>query len=258
MRHSGCCSVLSCIALSGILIMLASCSGNGKKIGEFEERVKKLEASGAPDSILSNVHLDLANAKNGDRTGISIREYLDSLKVHLETAEKWSATALQADKVKADALIADITAKKATLSGAQLRVADSMLAIVESYGKKGWFLQECQTADRLDSTMVGLLNDEEIAKKVAAQIPGSWAYTEHEGKALHKTKISFLKDGSFEMNESMNGETSSDLKEDWEYHTNGGYGIKGDTVNLMVNREKLVHQTFWNLDSTNQWKKREI
>jgi hypothetical protein len=244
------------------VVLFAGC-GSNKSITDLEARLKALEAKGIPDSILSSARFDLNKAKTGKMQGLSaeVHASLDSLKVHIDAAEKWSIGVMQANMARADSLSKLLSAQKTGLTGFQLKEADSLFSSIDSNFKKGWYLQARAAADHLDSLMPSLLRDEENAKQVSGKIIGTWTmlkqHREDGANAVEKTKVSFLKDGSFAMDEEMKGQTGPQLKEDWQFITHGNYGLKGDTILLMTQTEKCPRQIYWNLNDNNKWVKSE-
>jgi len=255
--------MLVCAVFAGAVVLFAGCA-NDKTISLFEARLKALESKGAPDSILSSARVDLDNAKAGKERGMGtmLRASLDSLKTHIEAAEKWSDGVMQANKVRADSLVKYLSTQRGSLTGLQLKEADSLFSTIDSYMKKTWYLQARADADRLNARMPSLLKDEGRARETGAKIVGTWTMVEkhrEEGaNAVEKNKVSFSKDGTFDMEEEMNGQTNPELKEDWQFVSHGNYGIKGDTIILMTQTEKCLKQIYWNLDDkSNKWIKSE-
>ena len=242
------------------VVLLVGC-GSDHSITALEARLKVLEAKGLPDSILSSARFDLDKVKTGKKLGLvsEVDASLDSLKVHVKAAEKWSDGVMQANMARADSLSKLLATEKAGLTGFQLKEADSLFSPIDSNFKKGWYLQARGAADHLDSMMPSLLRDEENAKQVSGKIIGTWTMLKHHredgANAVEKTKVSFLKDGTFAMDEEMKGQTSPQLKEDWQFLTQGNYGLKGDTILLMTKTEKCPRQIYWNLDDNNKWVK---
>jgi uncharacterized protein YcfL len=242
------------------VVLLVGC-GSDHSITALEARLKVLEAKGLPDSILSSARFDLDKVKTGKKLGLvsEVDASLDSLKVHVKAAEKWSDGVMQANMARADSLSKLLATEKAGLTGFQLKEADSLFSPIDSNFKKGWYLQARGAADHLDSLMPSLLKDEENAKQVSGKIIGTWTMLKHHredgANAVEKTKVSFLKDGTFAMDEEMKGQTSPQLKEDWQFLTHGNYGLKGDTILLMTKTEKCPRRIYWNLDDNNKWVK---
>lgn len=244
-------AMLCALVAAGML--LSSCGGGTKAIEEYEAKLKTLEASGTPDSLLSTIRVHLMQAKGGiqSHNGTLVRTSLDSLKATVAAAEQWQAEVTQASKAHVDDLITKLTAQKKDLSGLQLKQADSLLMLADSLVKKSWYLQARRFVDELAALMPVLIKDEAASKKVAAKLPGTWTMTKKHkqdaANAVEKKKVTFSKDGSFAMEESMDGKTSPTLKEDWEFRTSGKYELKGDTILLSVQKEKCVKEIYWNL-----------
>ncbi len=254
--------VMAVCAVFAGAVVLSTGGGGDKSIIALEARLKALETKGTPDSVLSTARVDLENAKAGKEQSLpGYHASLDSLKVHVAAAEKWCNGVMQANKARTDSLFKLLSAQKAGLSGLQLKAADSLFSSLNSYILKGWYLQARGVADHLDSLMPSLLRDEERAKQTGGKILGTWTmlkqHREEGANALEKTKVSFLKDGSFDMDEEMKGQTGPQLKEDWQFISHGNYGLKGDTILLMTKTEKCLRQIYWNLDDNNKWVKSE-
>jgi len=248
-------------------IAITSCGTGQKAIGTFEAQLKALEDKGVPDSLLSSVRVYLSQIKAGKQSGLGtlVRASTDSVKRYLGAAEQWYQATVQTTKPRVDSLLKYFAAKKVALSGMQLKEADSLLTIIDSYAKKNWYMQAMVFAELLDTLMPVLIKDEENAKKAGAQILGTtWSMakkiTENGGNAVQKSRVSFKKDGTFEMTEEMNGQTKPTLKEDWLFLSQGTYAMKGDTVLLSVQKEKRVRQIYWHQvenKGKGEWKKTE-
>ncbi len=253
---------LVCAGFAGAVILLTGCGGD-KAITALETRLKTLENQGTPDSILSSARVDLDNAKAGKARGdgTAVQLSLDSLKAHLDAAEKWSQGVMPANKVRADSLARVLSGLKGGLTGLQLKEADSIYSSLDSMLKKGWCLQARTVADHLDSLMPSLLKDENRARQTSGKIVGTWTmvkqHREDGANEVEKNRVSFLKDGTFEMDEEMKGQTNDELKEDWQFISHGNYGLKGDTILLMTQNEKCLRKIYWNLNDKNQWVKNE-
>jgi hypothetical protein len=243
--------VFLCTVFAGSIIMTGCVSQ--KTIDTYETQLKALEVKGVPDSLLSVVRVYISQAKGGKRSGNGtlVRASIDSVKRGLATAEQWYASTIQVSKPRVDSLLKFFNIQKSALSGMQLKEADSFLAIINSYAKTSDFFQAQVFADRLDTLLVALLQDEALAKKASAQIVGTWTmnkkHTTDGANAVEKSKVSFKKDGTFEMSEEMNGQTKPTLREDWQFLTQGIYAMKGDTILLSTHKEKCVRQVYWNL-----------
>jgi hypothetical protein len=243
-------------------IAVTGCGVGQKAIDAYESQLKTLEARGVPDSILSSVRVYLAQIISGKKAGLGtvVRTSSDSVKYYLAAAEKWYESSVQTAKPRVDSLVKSFTAVKTALSGMQLREADSQLAIIDSFTKQNWYMQAQSRADLLDTLMPQLLKDEENAKKVDAQVRGTtWTLSKKltggGANAVQKNRVSFRKDGSYEMSEEMKGQTKPTLKEDWLFLTWGTYALKGDTILLSTQREKRVRQNYVHLAGGKEVKK---
>ncbi|MBN2037505.1 MAG: hypothetical protein JW768_12250 [Chitinispirillaceae bacterium] len=250
-------SVFALCALTFAVLVVSGCAG--KAIEDYETRLKALESGGTPDSLLSSIRVNLMQAKSGKKTGngILVRTSLDSLKAQVAAAEKWFAEQSAANKAHVDGLVSQLNEKKKGLSGMQLREADSLMGLADSFIGRNWYIQARRFVDELDTIMPTLIKDEAAAKKVSARLPGTWYMTkkhrDNRARAMEKRVVTFAKDGSFQMDESMKGQTSPTLKEDWQFKTSGSYSIKGDTILLSVQKEKCLKESYWNLRAGGRW-----
>ncbi|MGA2506654.1 MAG: hypothetical protein ABSF80_04165 [Chitinispirillaceae bacterium] len=258
-------SVFLCTAVA-VSITIPGCGVSQKTIDTYEAQLKALEAKGTPDSILSSVRVYLSQAKGGRQSanGTLAKASIDSVKRYLAAAEQWYQMTVQTKKPRVDSLLKYFTAAKTALSGMQVKEADSFLTIIDSYVKKNWYMQAAVFTDRLDTLMPSLIKDEDVSKKIGPQLIGTWImikkHTENGANATEKSSVSFKKDGVFEMNEAMNGQTKPTLREDWLFLTEGTYSMKGDTVLLATQKEKCVRQIYWNLvdkKGKQEWVKNE-
>jgi hypothetical protein len=236
-------------------ITLTGCSASQKNIESYEARLKSFEAKGVPDSILSSVRVHLSQIIRGKQAGLGtvVRASTDSVKHYLAAAETWYQSTVQTAKPLVDSLMNYFSSAKSGLSGMQLREADSILAVIDSLVKLNWYMQAHVLAGQFAALLPHLLKDEAIAKKIDAQIRGTtWSmskkFTEGGGAgAIQKNRVSFKKDGSYEMTEEMKGQTKPNLKEDWLFLTWGTFAMKGDTILLSTTREKRVRQNYVHL-----------
>ncbi|MBD3392518.1 MAG: hypothetical protein GF418_10575 [Chitinivibrionales bacterium] len=254
--------------LSGACLVLLNVSllGCGPKIEELESRLQTLEESGVPDSLLSQPKVflyQLNAAKKSSNSGL-VRKNKDSLVFYLEKAEAWYAAGQEKLKPEVDKLVASINERKGNLSGMQLKVADSMVALIDSFAGKNWMLQAHQKASLLDSMMPALLRDEETVEKLKPRVTGTWIsdrIPSNKGlKARERKKFTFAPDGKLHVEESMKGQTEEYLKEDWAFESWGTWDIKGDTVYLYVDREKCARQVYTHLkevDGRKEWVREE-
>jgi hypothetical protein len=242
---------LSCVCIAGCVIATGCISQ--KTIDSYGDRLKSLEEKGVPDSLLSSIRVYISQANEGKRSGNGTvtKASVDSLKTSVAAAEKWSDDLVATAKPHVDSLQKLFTGQKAGLTGMQLKEADSLLAVLDSYVKKSWYQQAQTTADYINSVMPVLLKDEAAALTVAKELPGTWIkmkkHTENGANAVEKRTVTFDKNGTFTMDEQMKGQTSQQLKEDWQFMSQGTYSIKGDTLLLNVQKEQCPREIYENL-----------
>lgn len=252
------------LALSVISAVLAvGCGGaSEKKLAEIESRIKALQEKGVPDSVLANVkvyHYNVISAKKVSNAG-NAKKYTDSMLVAIVKAEQWYETSMQEFKPYIDNLRKKIVDKKSALTGLQLKTADSVLSIADSFINLNWLIQARWKMDKLDSLMPLLEENEAKAQKIRKQLVGKWGDShwikpeDANYKALDKRVYKFTKDGKFEGSEEMNGQTTDYMKEEWQFLSWGTYDLKGDTIHLFISREKCPKQVFTQLNvRENKW-----
>jgi hypothetical protein len=193
------------------------------------------------------------------QSGIA-RKSRDSLMITLAKAESWYEETMQKLKPELESLMSSINERKKELSGTQLMLADSIIAVADSFRNMSWLLQARQKAAIIDGMMSDLINDEAKMRKVKPKVAGTWTSEQQPEdkrlKAVEKRKFVFNEDGKLYMEEEMKGQTQEYLKEDWRFVSYGKWDMRGDTVLLFIDREKCDRQTYWNLRN-NVWVKEE-
>jgi len=239
-------------AAAAIAVAWWGCGGK-KQIDEADARIQALAAKGVPDTLIAGPKVFLFQVRAAMKTGQSgiARRNRDSLMTSLERAEQWYEQTMQRLKPELEKMTADLGAQKKGLSGLQLRTADSMMAIVDSFTTINWLLQAKQKADLIAGMMPGLLNDEARMKELRPKIIGTWVgESEPEDKTMkakERRKFIFGADGKLYIEEEMKGQTQEYLKEDWKFLSWGRWDQKGDTTLLYIEREKCERQTYWTL-----------
>jgi hypothetical protein len=253
--------LLPALALTAILV---GCSGaSKKKMNEIESKIKALTDKGTPDSVLTNVKVfqyNVASAQKINNSG-DARRYTDSMLAAISAAEKWYADAMVQDKAYLDSKGAELKGRKAKLSGLNLRAADSIYAIIDSFTNINWLVPARAKMMKLDSIMPDLEKCESLSNEITKKITGKWVdarWVQPEDvkyKSYDKKVFTFAKDGKFEGDESRKGQTSEFFKEDWQFLQWGTYNVKGDTIFISVSREKCVKQNYTQLwVKENKWK----
>ncbi|HLV33170.1 MAG TPA: hypothetical protein VKY57_16505 [Chitinispirillaceae bacterium] len=238
--------------------LLTGCGTSEKKLEEIEGRISALEEKGVPDSVLSSVKVYVYNvkaAKKGSNAGI-IRKYADSMAIGIEQAESWYQKSMEEFKPYVESKKQELGEQKINLTGLQLKTVDSMFTLVDSLVQINWLIQAKNKVDKLDSIMPVLLENEKKASEIRNKLTGKWTdihWVKPEDvnyKALDKRIYTFKKDGSFEGSESLKGQTTEFLKEDWHFLSWGKYDLKGDTIHLFIDREKCLRQIFiqWHIN----------
>ena len=246
-RRAGTIAVLAAIA---VCVVYVGC-GKKQSLEDADARIKALVEKGVPDSLLSEakVFLFQANAaKASANTGV-LRKTRDSLFIYLEQAEAWYEASMQQFKPQVDKLLAAVKERKAKLTGQQLMAADSMMAIIDSFVAQNWLLQAKEKLSLLDTMMIQLVKDEEMAAKFKKRLIGTWVGEQvpesSKYKAVDRRKYRFNSDGTLYVLESMKGQTEEFLKDDWLLESWGKWDVKGDTALLFIEKESCKRQTFW-------------
>jgi hypothetical protein len=229
------------------------CGGLGeKKLNEIDARVTELQAMGVPDSITSNIKIHIYNFKTAKRlgNGSEAAKHKDSITSSLATVESWYQKSLELVKPLVTTAFNTIQTEKASLSGLHLKVVDSAGVIIDSLLKTEKFLEAKKKVDELNSIMPLIKKNQEKANSLRPKLIGKWSdvhtITPDEGnyKAVESRAYTFKDDGTYEGTEKMLGQTAEYFKEDWEFITWGKYDLKGDTIQMTVEREKCVKQIF--------------
>ena len=245
-----------------VAIITIGC-GKKRSLEDAEARINTLVAKGIADSLVDDAKVYLFQAKQAKAMGQNskLKKYTDSLFIFLEHAEATLGSAAEKFRPLVDSLRKTIDARKALLSGLQLADANELDAELDSFANKGWLVQAKDKAIHLDSVMDLLVRDEEHMKEIKPQIIGRWVsqrVPEGKYKAMETRKFTFKKDGKYEADETMKGQTSEYTKEDWQFLSWGDYDVKGDTILMYVKREKCPKQTYHNyknIDGKMKWEK---
>jgi hypothetical protein len=242
------------------LIPLSGCGVSQKKLNEAEARIKALQGQGVPDSLLSEAQVQLAQARSSIKVGdaVSAKRQFDSVQVLIAKASGSFESSTKELKPAVESLKKGISARKAELSGLQLKYVDSMLTVVDAFAAKGQWAEAKANCSQLDSEMPNLLKDEQLTKMAREALVGTWINTtnhkEDGVKAVEKKSFTFKADGSLKLVEEMKGQTAPNRKEDWLFESTGTYQLKGDTALLSITREKCPRQSYWFLKGS-KWAK---
>ncbi|MGD9202357.1 MAG: hypothetical protein PVI26_12395, partial [Chitinispirillia bacterium] len=255
-------SILYAVFLIITSLLIISCGLSQKEIDEIDSRIQVLIDQGAPDSLLSSAKVFLFQVKAAKKSGNSgiLKKNGDSLVIYIDKAEANFKRDVENAKPYLESTMKSILSRKKELTGLQLKLADSVISIIDSLKAKNWLLPAQQICFRLDTLFPHLLKDEELAQKYSKKLVGRWVSVRiPKGFKAKETRIfTFKKNNEFHTMEEMKGQTSDYLKEDWKFINIGKWGMRGDTVKMNVTKENCVKQVFWNfrnVNGKNQWVK---
>jgi hypothetical protein len=243
---------LKYVGLTAILVM-TSCGVSQKSLDNAQKKIDDLLAKGVPDSTLSPAKVFLYGAKDAVAKSESntARMNYDSMKYYLAQAEAVYTERISKLQPSIDSLKSIIISTKTSLSGLQLKTADSMLNKVDSFVNANQFLGAFNMGQELVTRLPQLKFDEDRSKELRERIPGQWVCTNvtkgqeiKEINAVEKKIFDFGKDGKAKLIESKKGQSGPFLKEDWEFDSWGTYDFAGDTIKLFINRFAAVRQNF--------------
>jgi hypothetical protein len=233
--------------------MVAGCSVSQKAIDDAQKRIDLLKAKGVPDSSLSDAVKYLygaSYAKQKDEKTTAHRS-LDSARILIAQAEALYSENLVKMKPFTDSLVGVLTNAKARFTGMQAKKIDSAMAVISNYMAKNWIYQVEDNARKAVNMITQLTFNEDRAKEVKARLPGEWVCTnvtksdaDKAINAVEKKIFMFFKDGKAKLVETKKGQSSKNLKEDWEFQSTGTYDCLGDTVFIFVDRFASVRQNF--------------
>jgi len=226
------------------LLWVAGCGVSDKSLDSAEARLNTLIAQGVPDSMLTDAKVALMNARGNLRAGnaaLAQKEAVAMMK-GITAAEQWVTAGQETLKPKVEAARKDAVGKLDQITGEQRKVADSLLAVIDTLLAKGWVQQADKAMTEFGAAFEQLVKDEARTKEVVAKLPGLWGEQLEDKKmgVVRKKTLSFKSDKTFTLSEEMRGKTADDLKEDWEFVSGGTWEVKGDTVLMHVTREKRL------------------
>lgn len=248
-------------------ILVAGCGGvNEEFVKDAEKRLETLETKGVPVDDLSGprVHLFQMKAHLEKGNNAQAKQASDSLKYHLEQAEKLYAEKIATLGPKIDALKSEINEAKAELSGLHAGKIDSVMAVVDSFIKIDWLLQAKNKAEELKGMIPNLKEAQVKANEVSKKVPGVWKCVTKttskefpEVNAVEQKIFTFYRNGNVKLIEKKKGQSGQYLKEDWEFNSDGTYDFVGDTIVLKISRFAAVRQNFiriHKIDGKKVWK----
>jgi hypothetical protein len=259
--------VSACLALS--VIMVAGCSVSQKAIDDAQKRIDLLKAKGVPDSSLSEAVKYLygaSYAKQKDEKSTAHRS-LDSARILIAQAEALYSENMVKMKPFTDSLVGVLTNAKTRFTGMQAKKIDSAMGVVSDFMAKNWIYQVEDNARKAVRMITQLTFNEDRAKEVKDRLPGEWVCTnvtkseaDKAINAVEKKIFTFFKDGKAKLVETKKGQSSKNLKEDWEFQSSGTYDCLGDTVFIFVDRFASVRQNFEALNESagkKTWEKKK-
>ncbi len=236
-----------------VMPVITGCGVSQGKIDECDAKLKQLEAQGVPDSVLSDVKIYLQQAKDGmmrHDDGFANTGY-DSTRICLKKAEAFYKS--ESDRMSTDLtnLMASLKSQAAQLKGLHRTPVDSAIAVADSLIKAGKSFDAEPKAKLIQKLIDTMKVCETRADTIAPKVPGVWKSTEKavsvECKQVNAvtTKIFNLKsDGTAMLIETKKGQSTKNLKEDWEFDSWGKWGIRGDTIFLSITRFAAKKQDF--------------
>jgi hypothetical protein len=249
-----------------VLGVVVGCAVDTEKVEATDARLKALQEKGAPDSVLFDARMLMAEIRTQLKApgNLDVSGKLTSLNKMLDNAETWYADALEKMKPELEKVKADLKTEMAKISGANLSVADSIVAKSDSIAGVGYLLQAREVLTRLQERLPDLIADEKKGASLRPKVVGVWReVTNPDGEGsttVLKTVYTLSKNGDMEFQEEKKGQTSDNLKEDWKFRSWGTWEMKGDTVLLHVTRDKCERQVFETLTKKNDkmvWERRE-
>jgi hypothetical protein len=243
--------------------VLGGCGVSSQKLQQAQEKINTLKEKGVPDSSLARAQVFLYQARRAKEKGNSghARKSADSLFTTLEEIENTYDTRIKNSKAQLDSLRSIIESAKANLSGLRENVLDSMVAVADSFATIEWYLQAANHYRHAISRLAMLDSCERRGEELKDEITGKWVCRQVTKSKVHKqvhavqTKtFHFYRDGSAKFINEKKGQSSKNLKEDWQFISYGKYDCMCDTIRLLVNRFKITRQNFWERKEDG-WKK---
>jgi len=246
--------------------MLAGCSVSQKSIDDMQKRIDLLKAKGVPDSSLSDAIkfvYGAGYAKQKDEK-TTARKSLDSARIVVAKAEAMYQENLVKLKPFTDSLVNVLMNAKASFTGMQAKKLDSAIAVINDFSAKTWIYQVEDNAKKAVAMLPQLKFNQDRSKEILARLPGEWVFTDKAKSeadkainAIEKKTFTFGKDGKAKLVETKKGQSSKNLKEDYEFRSDGTYDCLGDTIFIFVNRFASVRQNFETFDPAKKtWTKK--
>lgn len=255
--------LLSSVVLG--VFLCTGCSVSQKSIDETQKRVDELKTKGVPDSTLSDAlkyMYAVTYAKQKDDKAVA-RKALDSAKTAITKLEGMYAEKSARIKPYTDSLVNVVKKAKTSLTGMQAKKIDSALVVIDKFVQKNWIFQIEDNAKKAVAMIPQLTANEARSKELMAILPGEWVFTDKSKSesdkavnAIEKKTFILAKDGKATFIEAKKGQSAKNLKEDYEFRSQGTYDCLGDTLFLFINKFASVKQNFERLnETTKKWEK---
>lgn len=254
---------LCCIAC----ILIVGCTVSEKKIVDIEKRIEALSSKGVPDSSLSRAKVFAYQARFAKERGDHSlsRMSADSMVILTAQAENMYQDNMNRLRPWIETQRSMIMQETAQLTGLHKKHRDSVIAVIDSLVNISWFLEAEAVVKSLVNYIPKLKADEALAEELRPKVIGTWTCKQETKHSADKTvhaweyKIfTFNTDGTVKLVEKKEGKSTPFFKENWEFNSLGKYNLKGDTINLFVERFKAVRQDFEDLkekDGKKEWVK---
>ena len=238
-------------------VLVGGCGVSPKKVTEAKKRIETVRSSGIADSLLSSAEVYLQQTEILSNIGNSAGagRNFDSALTCITQAEALYSKGQTTVKPWIDSVKTAITTSKQTLTGGQLKVTDSMLALVDAALSNNNIEDAKKNITELNTLMPALIADEQKSVAIKPKLIGTWTGSSkiegEEAKGIDKKQFTFSKDGKVEVIEERQGQTNQVFKEDWKFISSGTYELKGDTILIFVAKEKCPKQIYQDLKEVN-------
>jgi hypothetical protein len=244
-------SVLS--ACCSAVVFFTGCGVSEKKLSDAEQRMETLQQNGVPDSLLTESRVLISQSRTSKKlgNGLGAKTQFDSAMIIIAKAEAGYGAATADIKPAVEVLRKSLAEKKLNFSGAILKEADSLLAVIDSkINAKNW-PDAKKIAVETQGIFSSLEKDQAVAKQIKPKLTGSWSgiesFKDEGANAVEKKQFVFFADGKIDIVEERTGLTTPEFKEDWKFQSGGTYDVKADTILIFITKEKCLKQSYQHL-----------